>query len=101
MFPEPSVKSITKFIQIFLKIFVRNPMKGPIQKGFHIAYHNMDQRQPGRRLSRRSYFFIMLVGFVNDIHSIKGIGTNLLAMIKMMFEKAFNRLSWGIGTVIT
>ena len=91
MFPEPSVKSITKFIQIFLEIFVSNTMKGPIEKGFHITNHDMDQRQPERSLFRRSYFLIMLVGFVNDVHSWKGIGTNLLAMIKMMLKKAFNQ----------
>ena len=93
MFPEPSVKSITKFIQIFLEIFVSNTMKGPIEKGFHITYHDMDQGQPGRSLFWRSYFLIMLMGFVNDVHSWKGIGTNLLAMIKMMLKKAFNRFS--------
>jgi hypothetical protein len=65
-------------------------MKGSIDKLFHIADHNMHQRQPDIGLLRWSYLFTVCVLLSDDIQGRKRIGLDRLAGTQVPSEKKPN-----------
>ena len=71
------------------------PMKRNIQKGFHVAPDNMNQRQPEGIFFRRRNFFLMFLVLFCYIHSRLSIRAHILVVYNLPFKKILDLLGSG------